>query len=129
MKVELRISYKRKKWFKNQALTNARTVITITITSFPNKNLFEQLKHTCTQAESTFLVNKALFFKDTLSAQIVFVHAFMNNHKLQTMTYHSLIDTCYIFLLSYRGLLCVESVFPSKHCTWVSPSASSQLES
>lgn len=46
------------------------------------------------------------------------------------MTYHSLIDTYYIFLLGYWVLFCVESLSSqSKHCTWVSPSASSQLES
>lgn len=46
------------------------------------------------------------------------------------MTYCPLIDTCYIFLLGYRVLFCVESLCSqSKHCTWVSPSASSQLKS
>lgn len=46
------------------------------------------------------------------------------------MTSCSLIDTCYIFLLGYRVLFCVESLSSqSKHCTWVSPSASSQLKS
>lgn len=39
-------------------------------------------------------------------------------------------DTLYIFLLGYRVLFCVESLSSqSKHCTCVSPSASSQLKS